>query len=44
MKLQFEEEKNREYTPRLKCSEPLFVEQIYKIQLWRLAVRYVNYT
>jgi len=32
--------KNGEYTPRLKYSVPIFVEKIYKIQLWRLTVRY----
>jgi len=42
-KLHFEEEKNGEYTQRLKYSVPIFVEQIYKMQLWRLAVGYVNY-
>jgi len=41
-KLHFEERKNREYTPCLKYSVPIFVE--YKMQLWRLAVRYVNYS
>jgi len=32
-KLRFEEEKNGEYIPRLKYSVPIFVEQIYKMQL-----------
>jgi len=36
--------KNGEYVPRLKFWEPIIVEYIYKIQLWRLAVRYVNYS
>ena len=31
--------KNGEYTPCLKYSVPIFVEQIYELQLWRLAVR-----
>ena len=35
--------KNGEYAPYLKYSVPIFVELIYKMQLWRLAVRYVNY-
>ena len=43
-KLNFEEEKNGEYIPCLKYSVPIFVELIYKMQLWRLAVRYVNYS
>ena len=32
-KLHFEKEKNREYIPCLKYSVPIFVEQIYKMQL-----------
>jgi hypothetical protein len=31
-KLHFEEEKNGEYTPFLKYSVPIFVEEIYKMQ------------
>ena len=36
--------KNGEYIPCLKYSVPLFVEKIYKMKLWRLVVRYVNYS
>ena len=43
-KLNFEdrEKTNGEHIPCLKCSVPIFVEWLYKMQLWRLAVRYVN--
>ena len=40
----FWREKNGDYTPCLKYSVPICVELIYKMQLWRLAVRYVNYS
>ena len=43
-KLHFERKKNGQYTPCLKYSVPIFVESIYKMQLWSLAVRYVNYS
>ena len=39
----FWREKNGEYTACLKYSVPTFVEQISKIQLWRLAVWYDLY-
>ena len=42
-KLHFEQKKNGEYIPFLKYSVPIFVEIIYKMQLQRLVVRYVNY-
>jgi len=32
MKLHIEDKKNGEYTPCLKYSVPIFVEQIYKMQ------------
>ena len=38
-KLNFKEKKNGVYTPCLKYSVPIFVELIYKMQFWRLAVR-----
>jgi hypothetical protein len=40
----FKRKKKGEYIPCLKYSVPVFVEKIYKLQLWRLAVRYVNYS
>ena len=40
----FSKGKNGEYIQCLKYSVPIFVEYIYKIQLWRLVIRYVNYS
>jgi len=37
-------EKDEEYISCLKYSVPIFGEYIYKMQLWSLAVRYVNYS
>jgi len=40
----FWREKNGECKPCLKYSVPIFVEWLYKMQHWRLAVRCINYS